>query len=137
MFIEDTDLIDVKIYYKKAGHNYTAFTEKELKGLKLKDEAKKKYQCLIVKMRAMTWALYNDFQDRAMIEGVNGDRHFNFKLYKENRMKELIKGWDAQKDGKPLPIDINMLGKLSPTIAETILRAYDEDSFLSEDEEKN
>jgi hypothetical protein len=137
MFIEDTDLVEVKIYYKKNGHNYKALTEGEVKSLKLKDEAKKKYQCLTVKMRTLTWSLYNDLQDRAMVEGASGERHFNFKLYKENRMKELVKEWDAQKDGKPLPMDINMIGKLSPIIAEAILRGYDEISFVDEDEEKN
>lgn len=137
MFIEDTDLIEIKVLYKKSGHNYKAFTEKELKDLKVKDEVKKKYQCLTLKMRPMTWSLYNSFQDGAMLENANGERQFNFKLYKETRLKELITAWDAQKDGKPYPVDPNTLGKLAPAIAETILRAYDEVSFLDEDEEKN
>jgi len=137
IFIEDTELIDIKVYYKKSGHNYKAYTDSELKDLKLKEETRKKYQCLNLKMKPMTWALFNDFQDKAMVESPSGERYFNFKVYKENKIKELVREWDAKKDDKPAQVDPNALSKLAPAIAETILRAYDEVSLLDEDEEKN
>jgi hypothetical protein len=50
----------------------------------------------------------------------------------------LIAKWDAKdKEGKDVPINEKALYRLAPSIGECILRAYDEISFLSEEEEKN
>ena len=136
MFVKDTDLIDIKIYFKKKGHRYVAHTEMELKTLKLKDDEEKAYKSLSLKMQALTWGLYNQLQEDAMVEDNLGNPQFNVKVYKENRLNKLIKEWDAKgEEDKPVPITQAMISHLSPDIVETILRAYDELSFIDKDEE--
>lgn len=135
MFITDSELIDVSIYYKKAGHRYIAYTKKDFKDARLNDEEKSKYSKLTVKMSQLTWGMYNSLQEDAMVDSGSGDRQFNFKIYKENRLRRLIKEWDAKQDNKPVPVNEKSISMLSPIIAETILKGYDEEEMLSEEEE--
>ena len=137
MFIEDKDFLEFKVYYKKYVHSYDAYTEKEFEKVELKEEDKKKFKEVVIKMSELTWGLYNQLQDCAMIEGGDGERHFNFKIYKENRLNKLIKEWNAtDAAGKPVPVNDKTISHLAPSIAESILRGYDELSFISEEDEK-
>lgn len=134
MFVRDDDLIEIKIHYRKAGYRYLAYTVKEYDALK--EEEKVKLKPLCVKMKELTWGLYNELQEKAMIEDGAGDYRFNFKIYKENRLKQLIKEWDAvSEENKSVSINESSIAHLSPAVAEAILRAYDEISFVSEEEE--
>jgi len=135
MFIKDEDIIELKVYYKKLGLRYIAYTEKEFDEIGLEKDIKKTYKVLCVKMRELTWGLYNELQDDAMVEDGNGDKRFNFKVYKENRLKKLLKEWDATNDDKPVSVNPSAVSHLAPSIAETILKAYDDVSFISEEEE--
>jgi hypothetical protein len=135
MFIDDNDLVEIKIHYRKQKKLYNACTEKEFNALK-EDEKKKFSNILTIQMKNLNWGLFNDLQDQAMVEGVNGEHNFNFRIYKENRLKKLIKSWDAtDKDSKPVPVNDSAISHLSPMIAEAIYRAYDEASMLTEEEE--
>ena len=134
MFIRDEDVIEIKIYYRKSKNRYMAYTEKEYKDVK--DDEKAKCSVLVLKMKEMTWGLYNQVQDDAMVDSGSGERQFNFRAYKETRLKTLVKEWDAKdKVGKPVPINEISISHLAPSIAESILKAYDEIAFLTEDEE--
>ena len=136
MFIKDTDLVDINIYYSKKGNRYLAYTQREFNISSLKEDEKKKYKTLSLKMRELTWGLYNQLQEDAMIDDSNNNSQFNVKVYKENRLNQLIKEWDAtDEEGKVVPISSNSISHLSPDIAETILRAYDEISFIDKEEE--
>ncbi len=137
MFISDDSTMDVKVYWRKAKNRYDAYTEKELKGLNLKEEDKKKYTLLNLKGAELTWELYNQLQEDAM-EDSGGERRWSFKKYKESKLKKIFKEWDAKNaKGELVPLNEKNLMHLAPPIAETILRAYDEIAFLSEEEEKN
>ena len=139
MFVKDNDVVEIKIRFKKAVYRYDAYTEKELKEMDLKQEEKDKYKSLLVTMKLLTWGLYNDLQESAMVvNNDTGDRHFNLKTYKENRLKKLLVKWDAVNDsGSPVAINEGSIAHLAPDVAESILRAYDEASFLTEEQEKN
>ena len=95
MFVKDTDVVDIKIYYRKKGRRYTSLTENELEKQNLKDDEKKAYKVVSLKMKELTWGLHNQLQEDGMIEDINGTPQFNVKLYKENRLHKLIKEWDA------------------------------------------
>ena len=73
--------------------------------------------------------------DHAMVTDANGDRHFNFKAFRENKLKKLMKEWDAKKDDKAVPINDRMISMLAPSIAECILSSYDSECMLTEEEE--
>ena len=133
MFIQDDDVMELKVYYRKNKNRYMAYTEKDYKDIT--EEEKAKCSVLSLKAKNLNWGLYNQLQDDAMVDNGNGERQFNFRAYKENRLKNLIKEWDAKdKDGKPVPINEKTIAHLSPAVAETILRAYDDVSLLSEEE---
>ena len=54
----------------------------------------------------------------------------------KNKLKKLIKEWDAKgKDGKNIAVSGPAISHLSPAVAEAILKAYDEVSVLSDEEE--
>ena len=136
MFVKENATIDIKIYYSKLPHGYMACTEAEFN--KLSDDKKEKYESLNVKMKEMTWGLYNELQESGLVENESGDRHFHFKQFKESRLKKLIKEWDAKDENdKVVPVSENMILHLAPSIAEAILRAYDEVSFMSPETEGN
>jgi len=136
MFIDDKESEDIVVYYKKAGHNYEAYTAKEFSRMKFQGDNKKSYDVVNIKVVVLTWGLYNELQEGALIIGEAGDRQFNYKLYKENRLKKMIREWDAKdKEGKPVPVNEKTILHLSPVVAEAILRSLDESSFVGEEEE--
>lgn len=136
MFIVATDLWSFNIYYRKYNNKIDAFTESEFKNLK--DNFKDKCKKFNVKMKPLTWGLHNDLQEAAMVENESGDRYFNLKAYRESRIMSLLKKWDVKDSkGNIIPINKNYICQLAPSIPDAILRAYDERSFLNEDEEKN
>jgi hypothetical protein len=143
MFIEDNDVVSIVVYYKKIGKiNYVAYSEKELKENVQDEKEQAKYKKLTVKMKALTWGVYNELQDISNIFDENLNRKiFNFKKYKEERLKKLIVGWDAMKstpDGKQIPVPVNesSIINLAPSIAETIINIYDDVSILDDEDEK-
>ena len=134
MFIRENDEVEIKIYCKKNKVNYSALTEKDFKAVPELD--KPKYEVLSVIMRLLTWGTFNKLQDDALVDAPGGEQKFNYRLYKESRLKTLIKSWSAKdKDGKSIPVSENMIAHLAPSVAECILKAYDEVSILSEEEE--
>ena len=137
MFISNSDLIDIKIYWKKIKNKYIALTESEMAKKELDEVDKKKYSVLNLKMIELSWGLYNQLQEDAL--DVDGDsKRWNIKKFKENKLKKTIKEWDAKTDkGDAIPINEKTILSLTPTIAETIIKAYDEVTFLNEDDEKN
>lgn len=140
MFVEDNELIDLKVYFKKVDkRTYVAHTEGEFADLELSDDLQKTFKSLSVKMKELSWGLYNDLQEQAVEENpITGGRHFNYKLYKENRLKRLLVDWNAvDAQDQKIPVNEAKIMHLAPPIAEAILRAYDEESFLTEEEEKN
>jgi len=135
MFIQDDDVLEIKVYCKKYKYRWEAISEKDYNDIK-DEEKKKKYTLLTVAMKILDWGLFNKLQDEALVSKDDGEEKFNYKVYKENRIKKLIKSWDAKdKNGKPIPVDEKNISHLAPPIAETILKLYDEASYLNEDEE--
>ena len=136
MFIDDKELIPIKVYFKKAGYSYEALTASETEAIKMEEKERGKFTELNAKMNPVNWGTHNDMQESAMVEDQNsGDRRFSVKLYKEGRLKRLLKEWDVVQKEKPVPINDQNVMRLAPAIAEAILRAYDEQTTLSEDEE--
>jgi hypothetical protein len=139
MFIEESNTVDVVIYYRKLKYQYLSYSESEFENEEFSDEDKAKYKKLIVKMRQLTWGLYNDLQEGAVDLDQDGNRRFNYKKYKESRLIRLLSGWDATvKQGDkevPARADERSIKKLAPEIAESILNAYDQVMFLGEEEE--
>jgi hypothetical protein len=142
MFIKDSDCVEVKIYYKQNGYKFLALTEKDiaerikekkLTGAQLKED----FEILTVQMSILSWGAYNELQDRASKLTAQGERYFDYKAYKEERLKTLVKSWSAKDDeGNPVPVTQDTVMELVPSIGDAIVKGYDEASFYDEDAEK-
>ena len=139
MFVKDGDFVEVVIYYKPVGKHYEVYSKLDFEKLELKEEELNKYKKVTIKMRELTWGLYNDFQEYASEYDAEGNRRFNYKRYKELRLVKLIVQWDATMTKNDrithVPVNEQSIRCLAPEIAETILSAYDEVMYVSEDEE--
>ena len=156
MFIDEKESAEIKIYYKKVGRHYSAYSEEDFNELvfevndKMTEEEKKKhieeekakFKSVTIKARPLTWGLYNDLQEEAVVKDNSGNRQWNYKRYKEIKLRRIIMEWDAkiarESDGQmvPAPLNPNTISNLSPDIAEVILNAYDKIMVMDDDEEK-
>jgi hypothetical protein len=139
MFVDSNDLVEIKVYYKRAGRHYIVHNIEDYDILD--DEEKVKFKLLTVKVRELTWGLYNELNEESIIRDITGNRQWNMKLYKENKLRKILVSWDAKKVNEkgeeiPVPINNDAITKLSPDIAESILNSYDALMFISEEEEK-
>lgn len=141
MFIEESKPIEVIVHYRKIGRSYIAYNDEKFKSVRLDLSTRGKYKIVKIKMKPLTWRLYNELQESAYITEEDGQKRFNYRLYKENRLKELIIEWDAtttndKGESVPVPVTEDNIMKLSPDIAEAILEGYDSASLISEEDEK-
>ena len=141
MFVEDEELMTVVVYYKKVGRHYVSYDDETFKDLDLPEEEKAEFKKLTVNTRQLTWGLYNDLQEKAMVADQLGNRKWNYKVYKENKLRSIILNWDAKAKNEEgefvvVPPSPQMITKMSPDIAETILNRYDQMTLIDEETEK-
>ncbi len=144
MFINDQEEIVVKIYYRQNNKMYIAHTETELEELKKKnkisDEEVSQLKCITIKCPPLTWGLHNEIQEAALATDETGQKKWNYRAYKENKLLRIIKKWDATMNNGdekvPAPVNPKVIAKLAPEIAEAILSGYDQQTTLGEEEEK-
>jgi len=142
MFIKKNDTVEVKIYFKQKDYKFLALTGEEIqariKDKKLTEEqANEEYSILTVQMKVLSWGDYNDFQSSAQQTAANGDRYFDYRVYKEDRLKKLTRAWDAvDQEGKPVPVNEQTVTSLAPSIGDAIVKGYDELCFYDEEKEK-
>ncbi len=143
MLIDEKDPVCVKVLYRKLGKGYVAFSEKAFKEAKLDEKTKEHYKTVNVMMKPLTWGMYNELQDRAYsAEDASGKRKFNYRTYKESKLKTLIISWDAQTTNDKgelitIPVNEKNILNLSPDIAEAIIDGYDQQSVITDEEEGN
>lgn len=125
MIIDNNDVIEFTIYYKKIGNVYVSYSEEEI-GKKDKGFLKD-IKALHVIMRQLTWNLHNILQ-----ELYDKD---NNKNYKEKKLSMLLVDWDANKDNIKVEINNKSIANLAPNIAEKILSVYDSLTLLDKKEE--
>jgi len=141
MFVEEDELMTIIVHYKKIGRHYVAYNDEKFKMAELSDEAKEGFSTLTIKARQLTWGFYNDLQESAMVRDNLGDRHWNYKVYKENKLRKIIVKWDAtmkDEEGnvKNVPVTPQIIAKMSPDIAEVIINTYDQMTLIDDDTEK-
>jgi len=141
MFLEDEELLDIIIYYKKVGKHYVAYSNDLYDEMSFSEDEKKAFTVLNIKARPLTWGLYNDLQEAAMVNDQLGNRKWNYKVYKESKLRSIIAKWDAKitnDEGKlvDVPPTPKIISKMSPDIAESILNIYDKITLIDENEEK-
>lgn len=139
MFVDTNTLTEIKVYYKRSGKHYIVSNSEDYDIMG--EEDKKKYKCLTTKVRELTWGLFNELNEESVVKDMVGERQWNYKLYKENKLRKILVSWDATRvnekgDVIAVPVTPDAISKLAPDIAESILSNYDAVMFISEDEEK-
>ena len=140
MFVEE-ELLKITVYYKKSGRHYVVYSSDVFNDIGLKQEEKDKFKSLTVKAKQLNWGLYNALQEAAMVSDNLGNRKWNYKVYKENKLRSIIVKWDAtttNDKGEVInaPLTPQTFANLSPDIAEAILNAYDQMTLVDEQDEK-
>ena len=75
-------------------------------------------------------------QERGMVDDGLGNKLFNFKAFRENKLRTIIKEWDSYDDkGNNVKVDNNTISHLAPSIADAIIRQYDIETTASEKEQ--
>ena len=128
MFVDQNDIIEIAIYYKKEGKHFRVIGAKEYESITAPLE-RNDYKVVNLKMRAMTWGLYNELQDAAYPRDINGEKSYSFRAYKQNKLKTLIISWDAKRtnakgEQENVPLNESSILNLAPEIAESILAVY-------------
>ena len=146
LFVQTNDVVDVKIYYRMKNKKCQALTEEEFKDLDEKSQKEKdkiafkkeNFYELNLKMKQLTWGIYNELQEAATEAAEGGERLFNYRRYRENKFEKLLVSWDAKDaNGNIAKVTPAMIRMLPPEIPDTALRGYDSFSFLDKESEKN
>ena len=146
LFIENNDMVDVKIYYRMKNKKCQALTEEEFKKMDAKSQKEKEkaafkkeaFNELNLKMKELSWGLYNELQEAATESTEGGERLFNYRKYRENKFEKLLVSWDARDaSGNVAKTNPNIIKKLPPEVPDAALRGYDTFSFLDKESEKN
>jgi hypothetical protein len=114
-------------------------TSKDFEEINRQERILKKdtFEILNVQMQVLTWGDYNKFQENATKTDMEGNRHFDFKIYKEDRLKNLVVSWDAKDEsGNDIPYSYKLVTRLPFQIGEAIIKGYDEETYYDEEEEK-
>jgi len=139
MFIDPNELTEIKVYYRRVGKHYQVVETDDYD--KMEEEEKKKYKCLKVKVRELSWGPYNELNEESVSKDASGGRQWNYRLYKENKIRKVLVSWDAQKPNEkgemvPVPVNSDNISKLAPEIAENILSSYDAIMLISDEEKE-
>jgi hypothetical protein len=130
MFVDINETINFTIYYKKQNNFYVVCNQENF-GKITEEKEKSLYKSVSLKTKPFTWGISNELNESAIVRNDNGDRVWNYKLFKEHKLKTILVSWDAKRvnrDGESevVPLTNDSLLSLAPEIAEAILSTYDE-----------
>lgn len=130
MFIDVNETINFTIYYKKQKYAFSVCAQEDFD--KITDEKEKAlYKSVALKTKPFTWGITNELNESAIVRNDNGDRIWNYKLFKEHKLKAILAAWDAKRTNKnneveAVPLTNDAILNLAPEIAEFILVTYDD-----------
>ena len=133
MFINNKELIEIPLFYKKI--EKTGMLKVARKIEDVEEKLRGGYLKVVFKMRPINWKIYNDLQRKAMIDRGTGEgEQIDWIKYKENKLIQLLAEWDAKNpDGSKVPINQETVFNLHPAIAESLLNEYDKKTVLGEE----
>lgn len=132
MFVNNKDLITVTLFWKRNEETHRIAVRQNLDNVD--DDVKKTYKSVVLKMRPLSWGLYNELQRDATFDTLTGDgAQLDWVKYKENKLIKIIAEWDAKDaNDKTIPITPESVKSLHPMIAELALAEYDKQSLLDD-----
>ena len=133
MFIDDKSLIKIAVYYK---------TSKEKRGIrvepnldKIPEDKRADWKCVNCEMRPVTWKMSNDLMRESRVKNsMTMLDEIDWISYKEKKLMLTVAKWDVlTEDGKPIPVTPEVIMKMHPLVAETLLSQYDKEAYLEEE----
>ena len=125
LIIDSKKPILVDLYYKNSGNGLRVETTSSIKDMT--EEEVKTYGKLSLKLRPLTWKMYNTLQKESLVDNGSGQADtINWVLYKEKKLHAVVAEWDLKDENdKAVPVTPETIGSLHPVIPEMILREYD------------
>jgi len=143
MFISKKDTFDYVFYYKADGFRVTMLTKEEW--AKLEEPKQRTYERHVVTFRPMTWGDQNECRRSAIVENPEtGLDQWDGDAFVMEKLCRGIVDWDFTEPPKEegadpvkVPTTPENIRRLHPGIADKLLMYYDNETEVSEREEKN
>lgn len=105
-------------------------------------EKEKKYEGRIKEFNTQwirpSFKQMNDLIKEAMVTDMfKGERELDPFIYRALLLEKFLRIWDIQEEGKPIPCNPENIGKLDPTVAQTLIEAFNKYNVPSEEHLKN
>jgi hypothetical protein len=138
---DEENLIHITLYYqlKKSKSGYLQFKIlSEEEGKKLLEKKDETVDVLNTKWSIPTWKITNKvMRASTYYNPADGSQRLDPTKYRDNIFRTCLKEWDIQDDsGNVVPINEENIGQLPTSVAEELLRKYDNSTSSSEAEEK-
>lgn len=137
--LDSVNLIEIKLYYKYvsfSGSKKIVVVENSVAEESLKDPEKgKEIECLTTKWNMMSWKEQNDIlSSSSQPTGPNGEKQFNFLVYRDSVVKKCLKEWDITVNQKPVPVSINAIDQLPGNIVGSLFQKFEKIVDYTEEE---
>lgn len=136
----EDNLIHVPLYYKikKKGsvRQFKILTDDEGRDLLAKNDPD--VEVLNTKWKPQTWQM-NTFliKNSQSYDQVSGAKEFDGLKYRENIFTNCLVEWDmVDEKGQVIPINPKVIGQLPQSIAQALVRKYDDLLVIDEEEQK-
>jgi len=131
--------IHIKIERTKHGEAFpVSITDEEAKKLKANEKTALVVRTLHTKWQMPSWKAANDLLKAATFFNFHKqEMDTDWNKMRAERLNMMLVGWDAKdKDGNPIPTNSETIGQLHQNIALALLKAYDDATKISEEDEK-
>ncbi len=138
---EDDNTVLISIYYQAKKNKfgtikYKILTEEE--GKKAIEKKDASVDVLNTKWAVPTWKITtNVMRSSTYYNPADGTQRLDPTKYRDNIFRTCLREWDVTDEtGTSVPINNDTIGQLPNTIAEELLKKYDQSTETDEDDEK-
>lgn len=128
--LDSVNLIEIKLYYKYASFNgskkIVILEDSVAEELLKNPEKEKEIECLTTKWSMMSWKEQNDIlSSSSQPTGPNGEKQFNFLIYRDSVVKRCLKEWDITVNQKPVPVSPNAIDQLPGNVVGALFQKFE------------
>lgn len=138
--LDDFDLIEIKLYYKyiKTGNDkkLVILEDKKAEEILQDEEKAKEIEVLETKWSMLNWKEQNEVMNASskMADSENGEKQFNFLIYRDAIIKRCLKSWNIMVNKKPVPVTPEAIDKLPAPVVIDIYQKFEKYIEFTEEE---
>lgn len=141
LFSAKEELVTIALYYKTKTNKYNISQYKVLDEETAKEalsKGDKNVDAIITKWSIPTWKSNSVLlRSSTFYNPTDGSNKIDWSKYEENIFRNCLKEWDVvDENGNPIPVNIDTIGMLPPTIATALLALYDKVISLEDEDTK-